>query len=226
MQEVRRDRYGGIMSTDTPQVVGLDPFAPGFYENPYEQYAGLREHDPIHRSSFGPWMLTRWADVHALLRTPGTSVEEHNIDHGGPTRREQLADLVEGREVRTSRGILDLDPPDHTRLRGLVSKAFTPRAVERVRGRAGELVDGILERLAGHDGPVDLISELAFPLPFTVISEMLGMPDGDRNQLRTWSHTITQILDPWPTPSPGNGPDPTTTTSSPHSSRPRTTAMC
>lgn len=182
----------------TEPVGGLDPFAPGFYENPYAQYTGLRDHDPVHHSVFGTWMVTRWDDVHALLRKPGTSVEDRNIVDDGPTRRQQLADLVEGRKVRRSLAILNIDPPDHTRLRKLVSKAFTPRAVERIRDRAGVLVDEILDDLdeRSGDGPVDLISELAFPLPFTVISEMLGMPEGDRAQLREWSHTVTQVLDP------------------------------
>ncbi|QXC62782.1 cytochrome P450 [Aquihabitans sp. G128] len=177
-------------------VGGLDPFAPGFYENPYAQYEALRDHDPVHHSVFGSWMVTRWDDVHALLRKPGTSVEDRNVTSIDETRREQMAKLVEGREVRRSRAILNIDPPDHTRLRKLVSKAFTPRAVERIRTQAGELVDEILEDLATREGPVDLVSELAFPLPFTVISEMLGMPEGDRDQLRAWSHTITQVLDP------------------------------
>ncbi|CAN5812574.1 cytochrome P450 [soil metagenome] len=181
---------------DTTAVGGLDPFAPGFYENPYLQYEGLRDHDPVHHSVFGTWMVTRWDDVHALLRKPGTSVEDRNITSVDETRREQMAKLAEGRVLRRSRAILNIDPPDHTRLRKLVSKAFTPRAVERIRVQAGELVDGILADLATREGPVDLVSELAFPLPFTVISEMLGMPEGDRDQLRAWSHTITQALDP------------------------------
>ena len=180
----------------TAPVGGLDPFAPGFYENPYEQYAQLRDHDPVHLSVFGTWMVTRWDDVHALLRKPGTSVEDRNIAGEGSARRQQLADLVEGREVRRSLAMLNIDPPDHTRLRKLVSKAFTPRAVEQIRARAGELVDGLLDDLATRHEPVDLIAELAFPLPFTVISEMLGMPEGNRDQLRAWSHTVTQILDP------------------------------
>jgi cytochrome P450 len=93
--------------------------------------------------------------------------------------------------------ILNIDPPDHTRIRRLVSKAFTPRAVERIRARAGELVDEILDDLAGRGEPVDLVAELAFPLPFTVINEMLGMPGGaDALHLRELSHTITQALDP------------------------------
>ncbi len=176
-------------------IGGLDPFAPGFYDDPYEQYAGLRDHDPVHQSVFGTWMVTRWDDVHALLRKPGTSVEDRNVTEGA-NRRAQIEAKAPGREFRRSLAILNIDPPDHTRLRKLVSKAFTPRAVERIRDRAGELVDEILDDLDGREGPVDLVADLAFPLPFTVISEMLGMPEGDRAQLRAWSHTVTQILDP------------------------------
>ena len=189
------------MAADTPtEVIGLNPFEPGFFDDPYAQYASIREHDPIHRSPLGPWLITRWEDVHTLLRTPGTSVEERNMVIDGPSRREQLAELA-GEDAEAARNfrslaILNIDPPDHTRIRRLVSKAFTPRAVEAVRARAGELVDEILDDLAERDEPVDLIGELAFPLPFQVISEMLGMPEGDRLQLREWSHTMTQILDP------------------------------
>lgn len=179
-----------------PSVIGLNPFEPGFYEDPYRQYAEIQTARPVHKSEIGPWLVTRWDDVHTVLRKPGTSVEERNIAHDGPSRREQLADLVEGREPRSSRAILNIDPPDHTRIRRLVSKAFTPRAVEQIRARTGEMVDEILDDLATREGPVDLISELAFPLPFAVISEMLGMPEGDRDQLRTWSHLVTQFLDP------------------------------
>ena len=179
-----------------PSVIGLNPFEPGFYDDPYRQYAEIQSERPIHKSEIGPWLVTRWEDVHTVLRKPGTSVEERNIAHEGPSRREQLADLVEGREPRRSQAILNIDPPDHTRIRRLVSKAFTPRAVEQIRARTGEMVDDILDDLATREGPVDLISELAFPLPFAVISEMLGMPEGDRDQLRTWSHLVTQFLDP------------------------------
>ena len=188
-----------MADADAPTtVLGLNPFEPGFYEDPYTQYAALREAEPVHRSALGPWMITRWDDVHTLLRKPGTSVEERNVVMDGPSRRERLAQYApEGAQrLERSMAILNIDPPDHTRIRRLVSKAFTPRAVEQIRHRAGELVDEILADLATRPGPVDLISELAFPLPFTVISEMLGMPEGDRDQLRAWSHTITQVLDP------------------------------
>lgn len=184
------------MTAEEPEpVMGLNPFEPGFYDNPYTQYEAIREGDPIQKTPFGSWVITRWADVHTVLRRPGTSVEERNITATDLTRREVMANRA-GREARGSRAILNLDPPDHTRLRKLVSKAFTPRAVEAIRARTGEICDTILDDLATRGEPVDLIAELAFPLPFTVISELLGMPEGDRNDLRHWSHTITKTLDP------------------------------
>lgn len=182
-----------------PEVMGLNPFEPGFFANPYEQYAAVRETNPIHRSPLGPWLITRWDDVHALLRKPGTSVEERNITSDAPTRAERLAEvrMANGPGPERSLAILNIDPPDHTRIRRLVSKAFTPRAVEHIRTRAGELVDDILDRLADATEPVDLVAELAFPLPFQVINDMLGMPGGaDALHLRELSHTITQALDP------------------------------
>jgi cytochrome P450 len=182
----------------------LDPFAPGFFENPYAQYAAIRDAGAVHRTLFGPWMLTHWEHVHQLLRDPTTSVEDRNAPES------QFSDLFEPPDLgrtpdeiaRGDKAILNIDPPDHTRLRKLVSKAFTPRTVEQLRPRVEALVDDLLDRAAEDaaaepDGRWDVISGLAFPLPFAVINEMLGMPDStDTAQLREWSHTLVQVLDP------------------------------
>jgi len=184
------------MSDDSPATApALNPFEPGYFDNPYDQYGRIREQSPVHRFDNGPWLITRWDDVHTVLRRPNTSVDESNLPDGGWRRRGMVA-ADPGRAERANHAILNLDPPDHTRLRRLVSKAFTPRAVEQIRSRTAEITEQILDDLARRDEPVDLIAELAFPLPFTVISELLGMPEGDRDQLRSWSHTLTQILDP------------------------------
>jgi len=174
----------------------LNPFEPGFFENPYVQYREQREAGRVRQMPFGGFLLTHWDDVHTLLRDPHTSVEDENITTGDTMRREAFRKVSPDREQRGSMGILNIDPPDHTRLRKLVSKAFTPRTIERLRPRVQTLVDDMLDDLAAADGPVDLISGLAFPLPFVVISELLGMPEADRDQLREWSHTVVQSLDP------------------------------
>ena len=188
------------MTTDTPaaQPLVLNPFEPGFFDDPYSAYAPLRDAAPVHETPWGPWMLFRYDDSHRLLRDASLSVDDANAN---PTMRaamfEELA--ADALHDRTNRSILNVDPPDHTRLRKLVSKAFTPRMVEGLRPRVQALVDAALDRMAAS-GEADLIAELAFPLPFTVISEMLGMPEADRDMLRSWSHTLAKTLDPILTP--------------------------
>jgi cytochrome P450 len=180
------------MSQTLPLPV-FDPFAPGFTDDPYPQYAALRAGAPVHRHPLGFWLLTRYEDVSWLLRA-GMSVEDRNI-----TDR-QLLDLREqmsGAEAARPRGVsmLDRDPPDHTRLRRLVSKAFTPRAVEALRPRITGLVDGMLDA-AGRQGRVDLVDALAFPLPFAVIAEMLGTPPADHERIRQLTGTLVRSLEP------------------------------
>lgn len=171
--------------------VAYNPFQPGFTNDPYPHYRELREADPVHHSEMGVWILTRYRDVFALLRNPSLSVEDRNA---APTPMMEMAREAMGdREQMGTRSILNLDPPDHTRLRRLVSKAFTPRMVDQLRPRVEELVDAALGR-AGQEW--DLIDGLAFPLPFQVISELLGTPDTDTVQLREWSGTVVRGLEP------------------------------
>lgn len=180
-----------------PSPLALNPFEDGFFADPYAQYTALRDAEPVHRTGLGPWLLTRWDDVHRLLREPDTSVDDRNATTFD-SADSPFAALDPDRAERGSSAILNIDPPDHTRLRKLVSKAFTPRTIERLRPRVEVLVDGLLDDAAARgEEPFDLISGLAFPLPFAVISELLGMPESqDIAQLREWSHTLTQILDP------------------------------
>lgn len=177
----------------------FNPFEPGFFDNPYDHYRQLREHDPVHFSPLGLWMLFDYSDCFSLLRNPRTSVEianEHELSADARAERMRMfQELFPDRAPRESTGILFVDPPDHTRLRKLMSKVFTPRRVEQLRPKVQELVDGMLDEVAGR-GEMDLIADLAFPLPFVVISEMLGMPEADRLQLREWSHAMVKMLDP------------------------------
>lgn len=183
-----------------PGPVAFNPFEPGFHDDPYAQYAGLREHEPVHHSPLGPWFLFRHDDVERVIRDPDLSVAFDNAETAG-TPRLAMFEAVLGPEVadqareRGDRAILNIDPPDHTRLRRLVSKVFTPKAVEDLAPRAQAIVDEHLERV-GPEGRLDVIADLAFPLPVQVISEMLGMPEGDRDRLREWSHVLAGTLDP------------------------------
>jgi cytochrome P450 len=172
----------------------FNPFAAGFAADPYPQYRELRERDPVHRSPLGPWVISRYDDVVRVLRDPSLSVEDANAT---PLEVDPEIKSVFGDRRRGDRAILNIDPPDHDRLRRLVSKAFTPKMVESLRPEVERLVDEALDVAeARGTGEMDLIADLAFPLPFTVISEMLGMPTGRRDQLREWSHAVVKTLDP------------------------------
>lgn len=175
----------------TAEPVLYNPFEPGYFDDPYAQFARLRELDPVHATLDGNWMLFRYEDCFRILRDATLSVDDRNIRQS--TKGEQIAKLRV--EDRGERSMLGLDPPDHDRLRRLVSKAFTPRAIEALRPRVQALVDEALDRAeaAGH---IDLVPDLAFPLPFQVISEMLGMPEADVLQVRDWSNQMVKSLDP------------------------------
>ncbi len=182
-----------MAGTTTGEPVIFNPFEPGFFDDPYRQYAALREHDPVHRSPLEVWVLFRYDDIVGVLRDSSLSVQ---VDNATPTARMQMfAEQAPEERERGAHSILNVDPPDHTRLRRLVSKAFTPKMVHELRPRIQALVDDALEAMAAR-GEADVIVDLAFPLPFTVISEMLGMPDGNRDEVRGWSHTLTKTLDP------------------------------
>ncbi len=170
-----------------------DPSNPGFRADPYPVYAYLREHEPLHWSdSRLIRVVSRYEDVARVLRSPDVSrdIDVAAIDF----------DEVElkRRDVRRSRGgaksMLNLDPPDHTRLRALVSKAFTPRTVERLRPRVQQLVDDALST-ADESGQIELVDALAFPVPFQVISDMLDMPTERAAELRDWSQVLTLALE-------------------------------
>jgi cytochrome P450 len=185
---------GAAMSEADVAPPLFDPFAPGFTDDPYPHYATVRDAAPVYQHPFGFWLLTRYEDVAWLLRA-GMSVEDRNV---ADSPMMQYRDEIFGRtgaEPPSALSMLDRDPPDHTRLRRLVSKAFTPRAIEALRPRITELVDGMLDELAGA-GRADLVEALAFPLPFTVIAEMLGTPPGDHERIRELSGTVVRSLEP------------------------------
>jgi len=182
--------------TDTAPII-FNPLEPGYLENPYAQFSELRDHDPVHHSIVEHWILFDYDDVASLLRDPALSVDERNATNLDEERVAAFEEELGDGESIESTSILGIDPPDHTRLRRLLSKAFTSRTIEVLRPRVQELVDTALDRI--EDGG-DVIAELAFPLPFDVISEMLGMPATDKEQVRDWSGAIVKTIDPIITP--------------------------
>jgi cytochrome P450 len=175
----------------------FDPTEPGYLPNPYAQFAHWREHDPVHLAT-GIWYLFRYDHSSTLLRDPSLSVDD--ASHADtPQRQAMLAALREAipdLDRYGQRSLLNQDPPDHTRLRRLMSKAFTPRRVESLRPRVQSFVSEVLDRIDAQ-GHTDLIADLAFPLPLQIISELLGLPEGNDNaHLRALSRSMLSILDP------------------------------
>jgi pimeloyl-[acyl-carrier protein] synthase len=172
------------MSTAEPI---FDPRLPEFHANPYPFYHALREKDPVHQSPMGFWVLTRYDDVVTSLRDP-----RYGRDGFAP-----LIEATYGPETAKGnlpRSMLMRDPPDHTRLRALVNKAFTPRVIEGMRAHIQAIVDRLLDKVQGARS-MDVIDDLAYPLPVTVICEMLGVPLDDQDAIKGWSSDIARSLD-------------------------------
>ena len=170
--------------------ISFNPFDPEFRKDPHPFYDRLRTEQPVHRTPIGFIVLTRYDDVVNTLRNNDFSrdIELNANLPETPTRKFK-------RENTRSKSILNLDPPDHTRLRRLVSKSFTPSAIDRLRPRIQELVDASLAN-AKRSGEIELVEELAFPVPFLVISDLLAMPTDRGDELREWSQIITATLEP------------------------------
>ncbi|MGW2251900.1 cytochrome P450 [Kitasatospora sp. NPDC001660] len=177
----------------------FDPWSAAFVAHPYDAYAELREHAPVtYYEPTKQWLVSRHEDVSALLRDRRLGrTYTHRFSHE-EFGRPAPDPAHEPFHTLNDHGLLDLEAPDHTRIRRLVSKAFTPRMVEglrpTVRRLAAELVDGLLAAGGG-----DLIAAVAEPLPVAVIAEMLGVPEADRHLLRPWSADITGMFELNPT---------------------------
>ena len=182
------------MNNSSGPLPRFDPTDPSFRADPYPFYDELRRHDPVHRTPFDTIVLTRYEDVAWTLRSNDFS---RDVEANGNEPIDELGKAKRARRQNRSgsKSILNLDPPDHTRLRRLVSKAFTPTAIERLRPRIQHLVDDVLDR-AASEGGFELVDELAFPIPFQVISDLLDMPTDRADELRDWSQIITFALEP------------------------------
>ena len=170
----------------------FNPFDPAFRANPYPYYDALRLNEPVHTTAFGMVVLTRYEDVSATLKSADFSrdIEKYSTQASSEARQARR-----DRQESRTKSILNLDPPDHTRLRRIVSKSFTPSAMERLRPRIQQLVDKVLDS-AQDSGHIELIDDLAFPVPFQVISDLLDMPTDRSVELREWSQIITNSLEP------------------------------
>ena len=171
----------------------FNPLSPDFIKDPYPAFAFLREKDPMFQTPFKAYLATRNADVAMILRDRrfGKDYEDRTIRRYGPKIMEE--------PVFRSMGhwMLQQDPPDHTRLRGLVVKAFTARRVEDMRPRIQQIVDETLDRIIPQ-GRMDLIEDFAFRLPVTIICDMLGIPEEHRERFYTNARADGRLLDPVP----------------------------
>ena len=182
-----------------PQQVNI--VSAEFKANPFPLLAALRASEPVYRTTLPDkvktpvWLLTRYEDVNALLKD-----ERFPKNRRSALTPEQVRKLpwVPPMFRPLERNMLDLDAPDHTRLRALVHKAFTPRLVERMRERVQALADELLEGVARR-GEMDLIADYALPLPMTIITEILGVPTADRHKFHKWSQAVVSLSSPNPT---------------------------
>ncbi|MFI6604290.1 cytochrome P450 [Nonomuraea sp. NPDC050536] len=170
--------------------MSFDPWNPDFVAWPYDGLAELRREGAVHY--FEPsnqWLIPRHADVNALLRDRRLGRDYLHVATHEEFGRKPAPDFLEPFWRMSRAGMLEVEPPEHTRLRRLVSKAFTPRMVESMRPRVQTIVAGLVDAFVEKGGG-DLIAEVAEPLPVTVIAEMLGVPESDRHLLRPWSADI------------------------------------
>ena len=164
----------------------FNPVSTKLREDPYTVYRRLREKDPVHRSRlFDGWVLSKHGHVDTVLR------DQHHFANDVRNAADNVPEHIQDE----AHSILYLDPPDHTRLRSLVSQAFTRGAIQVLQPRIEEIVDALLDQV-NSDQTFDVIQTLAYPLPVIVISELLGVPAEDRDRFKAWSSEVARIPEP------------------------------
>src|SRR5262245_13873439 len=168
--------------TEIPSI-----FSAAGIADPYPAYRWFQSNAPVHWTG-GTWIVTRYTDVQAALRDPRLIASRINpaeewLEQSG------MGPLFQAHKKM----MLFSDPPDHTRLRSLVNKAFTPRVVEAMRPHIQQIVDGLLDAVQ-QQGQLDVIADLAYPLPVTVIAELLGVPLDRREQFKRWSDHVAAFI--------------------------------
>jgi cytochrome P450 len=172
-------------SRPEPSWHGADPADPAYLDDPYPVYRELREQHPVSLTPDGVWRLTRYDDCLRMLRLGSAGMRRTDGTLPGQTQEEAAAEV--------GQFMLLTDAPKHTRLRKLVSKAFTPRAIAAWRPRIEAVTDELLDRVE-KSGEMDLIADLALPVPATLICEMLGVPVADRDTFTEWTADATHGL--------------------------------
>jgi cytochrome P450 len=183
--------------TGSNTIVAPDLASPRFKADPYPFYARLRAEAPVWRTTLpdrrAAWLVTRYENVARVLKDDTFAKDKLNAMN--PQQRAKTP-WVPGFLKPLERNMLDLDDPDHARLRALVSKAFTPRLIERLRGRIEVLCEELLDAMArkeGRRGQIELVTEYALPLPATVIAELLGAPAEDHAKFHRWSNRLVSV---------------------------------
>jgi len=172
--------------------VTYNPLAPQTYRNPYPRYALLRAKDPVHWSPLmDSWVLSRYEDVDTVLRDHKRFSSDARNRRSA--RRRQRQSVVASPSEPPS--MLFSDPPDHTRLRALVNKAFIPQAIEALKSRIRAIAEELLDQVQDPAG-FDVIETIAYPLPVIVMAELLGVPTRDRAQFKVWSDQRARLLEP------------------------------
>jgi cytochrome P450 len=183
------------MSTPGPAAL---LFTPEVRADPFGLYRRLLEEDPVHDTGFGLWLVSSYEDCRSALRDARFSAEFRTMADYEATmvavgRNTPVQDLME-------RLMLFRDPPDHTRLRGLVQRAFTPRMIEAFRARVVEVCEGLLDAAEERGDEMELMADLAWPLPVVVIAELLGVPADERERFRGWASDLALAFDLGMTP--------------------------
>ncbi|MFM1843120.1 MAG: hypothetical protein RLZZ490_1862, partial [Cyanobacteriota bacterium] len=178
------------MATSTIQ---FNPFSPEFHQNPYPVYARLQAEDPIHWSFLNAWVITRYADASFVLQDSRFKVDDL------PERLLQKNQFLQQENFNAlsqtiAKWLFFLETPDHTRLRNLVSKGFSATSIEALRPLIKDQVNGLIDQCITQ-GQMDIMEDLASPLPAMTVAKILGVPDQDVSQLIRWSHELFFVFD-------------------------------
>lgn len=177
------------------EKIEVDFLSPDLLRNPHPTLARMRETTPVYHvqhKELGayPWLLTRYSDCINLLNDERFTKDDARIPRNGATSGDLTPEeMMMAAAGAINRHMLTLDPPDHTRLRALVHKAFTPNMIRSLEVRIQQITDGLIDNMQAKE-QVDFIRDFAFPLPVTVIAELLGIPHEDQQKFREWSQTI------------------------------------